>query len=219
MRVRVVIDVEMCKIQIKNEAYPYKMEIIQIGAVMMNEAYEIQDQFSTYVKPRFGRIDNFISTLTGISERVIKTAPDIESALEQLLDWIGDNEATFYAWSDTDYYQIRNEIQCKCRDNPRWEILLEQANWVDYQKLFTERLGSSRSFKLTEALLLTEVDTEGKTHDGLADAYNTAQMISKLERHTDYQTLIERIRDKEKKQKPLTMSLGDILQGLILEMA
>ena len=219
MKVRIVIDVEMCKIQIKKEAYPYKMEIIQIGAVMMNEAYEIQDQFSTYVKPRFGKIDNFISTLTGISERVIKTAPDIEVALEQLLEWIGENNATFYAWSNTDYSQIRNEIQWKCRDNSRWESLLEQANWVDYQKLFSERLGSSRSLKLTEALLLTEVDTEGKTHDGLADAYNTAQMISKLELHTDYRTLIEKIRDKEKEQKPLTMSLGDILQGMILEIA
>lgn len=27
-----------------------------------------------------------------------------------MLEWIGDREAEFFSWSETDYYQIRGEI-------------------------------------------------------------------------------------------------------------
>lgn len=186
---------------------------------MLNETYEMVSRFSTYVKPRYGKIDPFIATLTGISERAIKNAPDIEAALEEMLLWIGENNVYFYSWSDNDYYQIRNEIQYKCSRNSRWEEMLDQSKWIDYQKEFGERLGSTRLYKLTEALDLAEIDTEGKLHDGLDDALNTARLIGKLEMHKNYRTVLERIRENEEHQAPLTISLQNILQGLELETA
>jgi len=219
MRAYVVIDVEMCRVRTKCVEYPCKNEIIQIGAVMMDEAYKIQSKFSSYVKPRFGKIDYSILMLTGISERTIKDAPDIEKTLVQMLDWIGDNEVIFYSWSDTDYNQIRKEIQLKCHDNESWEMLLNQMNWVDYQKKLGKRLASFKLLKLTDALELVEIDKEGRLHDGLDDALNTARMISKLETHKEYRTILERFREKEEEQKPLTLSLGTLLQGGGLEPA
>ena len=136
-----------------------------------------------------------------------------------MMQWIGDNDTVFYSWSMTDYHQIRNEICLKCEDEARWGRVLDQANWIDYQEIFGKRIKSTRPMKLSEALALAEVDTEGREHDGLADAYNTACMISKLEIHKDYQTLIERNRAHEANQKPLTASLGCLLQGLALELA
>ena len=218
MRVNIVIDVEMCGVQLRTARYPGKNEIIQIGAVMMNESFEIVDLFSTYVKPRFGKIDHHIATLTGISEKNIKNAPDIEEALAEMLQWIGDNEPTFYAWSTNDYYQIRKEIKWKCEETLRWDVLLEEENWIDYQEKLGRRLKSTKRLKLTEALELVELDIEGQLHDGFDDAYNTARMIAKLEIHKDYQTWIERFRIREE-DTPLTSSLGCFLQGLVLESA
>ena len=217
MKIQVVIDVEMCKVQMKAYNYPYKNEIIQIGAVKMDEKYEILDSFSTYVKPRYGKIDHFIDRMTGISERNLKGAPDIEDALLKMLQWIGDDEAIFYSWSTTDYNQIRNEIRFKCRDDVNWGLLLNQENWIDYQERLGARLESPRSLKLSDALELVEIDTKGRAHDGLDDAYNTACMIAKLEQNKDYKTLVERLRANEENQKPLTTSLGQLLQGLSLE--
>ena len=219
MKVRVVIDVEMCRVRTKSKKYPHKNEIIQIGAVMLNEAYEIVSRFSTYVKPRYGKIDYYIATLTGISERNVKNAPDIEAALSEILLWIGEYNVYFYSWSDTDYFQIRNEIEHKCHEDCKWERILDQSKWIDYQKVFGKRLESARLFKLTEALDLAELDTEGHFHDGFDDALNTARLMAKLEMHKNYRTLIERIRENEAKQIPLTSSLGNILQGLVLETA
>ncbi len=136
-----------------------------------------------------------------------------------MLQWIGDKEVVFYSWSTTDYYQIRKEIRLKCRDNSCWEILLDEANWIDYQEKLGERLESTRPQRLTEAIELAELDPEGSPHDGLNDAYNTARMIAKLESCRDYQTLIERNRNREKTEEPLTTSLGCFLLGLVLESA
>ena len=72
MKVHVVLDVEMCKVLAKKQEYPYKNEIIQIGAVMMNDAYEIIDQFSTYVRPKYGRVDHFI-----LSRGILKLPPTV----------------------------------------------------------------------------------------------------------------------------------------------
>ena len=217
MKIQVVIDVEMCKVQMKAYNYPYKNEIIQIGAVKMDGKYEILDSFSTYVKPRYGKIDHFIDRMTGISERNLKGAPDIEEALLKMLQWIGDDETVFYSWSTTDYTQIHNEIRFKCRDDVNWDLLLNQENWIDYQERLGTRLESPRPLKLSDALELVEIDTKGRAHDGLDDAYNTARMISKLEQNKDYRTLVERLRANEENQKPLTTSLGQLLQGLSLE--
>ena len=219
MKTNIVIDVEMCAVHLRTSAYPYKNEIIQIGAVMLNEAYEIVDRFSTYVKPRYGRIDNFILKLTGISERAVKEAPDIETALTKMLDWISDKEAVFYSWSPTDFFQIRNEIRFKCQESTRWDPLLDRDNWVDYQQKLGERLRSENLLKLTDALLLAEINTQGSMHNGLDDAYNTALLIAKLEVQKNYLTLIEKIRAREAEQKPLTVSLGSFMQGITLATA
>ena len=73
MKANVVIDIEMCVVQKEYQwkDYPYEHEIIQIGAVMMDEGYEITDEFSTYVCPQYGRIDHFIQELTGIGDKEI----------------------------------------------------------------------------------------------------------------------------------------------------
>ena len=219
MKTHVVLDVEMCRVQMRSARFPYRHEIIQIGAVKLNDSYEIVDEFSTYVRPRYGKVDFFIKDLTGITEQMVKQAPDIEEALQRMVQWVGEDEADFYSWSDSDYYQIRNEILCKCQENACWDQLLNQTNWVDYQAKFSERLESPRALKLAEALDLAEIDPEGHLHDGLADAYNTARLIAKLETQKDYRTLIERNRTREKNEEPLTTSLGAFLQGLVLESA
>ena len=152
MAVRVVVDVEMCGVQVRTKSCPYKNEIIQIGAVMMDDGFKILGKFSTYVRPRHGKIDHYIGTLTGISERALKEAPDIEEALRRFVQWIGDNDVVFYSWSTTDYYQIRKEILYKCHEDETWSVLLEASNWVDYQEKLGKRLDSPRRLKLAEKI-------------------------------------------------------------------
>ena len=80
----VVYDLEMCKVPkgTKREEFGSRQELIQIGAVMLNEEYKTVDTFMTYVAPRFGFVDSFIEKLTGITPANTQDAPSTEDALK-----------------------------------------------------------------------------------------------------------------------------------------
>ncbi len=219
MKNYVVIDVEMCKVQKRYawKDFHYANEIIQIGAVMMNENYEQIGEFSSYVCPQYGKIDRFIENLTGIRECDVRNAPTLEEVLRSMLLWIGSRDVTFYSWSDVDYFQIRGEILAKGYDETEMIRLLDEANWVDYQKKLKERFDMSRILSLSDALTIAELEPEGRAHDGLMDAYNTARMMAKIEKNPDYEFTIEKLRGKE--PEPLCVSLEGLLQGLRLDVA
>ena len=48
----VVVDLEMCKVHYSNRKKEFHgaNETIQIGAVLLNENYEVVDEFNTYVR-------------------------------------------------------------------------------------------------------------------------------------------------------------------------
>ena len=66
----IVIDLEMNKLgqNYKNEREICKCEVIQIGAVLLDDEYQEIGSFNTLVKPRYNEhIDKKIEKLTGIS--------------------------------------------------------------------------------------------------------------------------------------------------------
>lgn len=216
MSTNIVIDVEMCGVQIRTQNYNRRHEIVQIGAVMMNDEFQFVDRFSTFVKPDYGKIDYFISSLTGIADRDVRQAPKLSEALRSMMSWFGDGDVRFYAWSNTDYNQIRGEILSKNLDEDAFSLFLDKENWVDYQKTVSDRFDIGRSLALSDALDMAELEVDGRLHDGLGDAVNTARIIRKLEKNPDYRGTMEKIRENEKKSEPLTTSLGSLLKGIVL---
>ena len=204
MKANVVIDIEMCVVQKEYQwkDYPYEHEIIQIGAVMMDEGYEITDEFSTYVCPQYGRIDHFIQELTGIGDKEIMEAPSLEEALDHMISWLSGYEVMFYSWSRTDYVQITREIQTKGMDEEKLAVLLDKEHWVDYQQTAGKRFGKPWRMSLEDALMFAEVEPEGKQHDGLVDAKNTARLIAKMEKNPESRFLQDRL-EEEKTGEPL----------------
>ena len=81
-----VIDLEMCKVpkDYRNKNYKYASEIIQIGAVLLDERYRRRDEICLYVHPEHGVIDNFIANMTGIKNRQIKNAPKLRESIRCL---------------------------------------------------------------------------------------------------------------------------------------
>ena len=134
-----------------------------------------------YVQPKYGVLDHFISQMTGITNDQIKYAPMLEEAVIHLLEWIGNREYKVFAWSNTDYRQLKHEIQSKGITNPEILEFVNQDRWTDYQKTFDNRYDFDRSVGLTDALELCEIEPDGHFHDGLDDAINTAKIIKKLE--------------------------------------
>ena len=208
----VVVDLEMCGVPAKmRKEYRYKHEIIQIGAALMDENLNVIDKFSRYVKPEFGCLDSFISKLTGIRPSDLEDAPMLKEALTEFFNWLPDGEVTAISWSDSDEKQFRLELDAKGIEiSERFETMLD--TWVDCQPQFGEKMNMRKQYSLEEALVATDICTDGRAHNGMVDAYNTALLYAKMQREDElvlnkyYKTAHE-----DSEPEHLSFSLGDLL--------
>ena len=210
----VVVDLEMCIIPKtrRNKKYRLAHEIIQIGAVLLDKAYDVKDSFNMLVKPEYGVIDGNIELLTGIRREMVKDAPDIRSALKAFADWI-PSDADFVTWSENDEMQIKREIEGK--DISFEGIEKFSGNWIDCQETFSQIIMDTRKYKLEEALNLSDVDYDIHLHDGLVDASNTALLFRKMRTEKDYKFNTYYI-DSKKEPEMLTSTLGELFGNIKL---
>ena len=212
----VVIDLEMCKVSgEQRKAVRISHEIIQIGAVLLDEDLTVAKRFSCYVQPEYGRIDPFIENLTGISQEQVDSAPVLSEALHAFFNWLSDEDVTAVSWSMTDRAQLSKELTAKGIRMEQMDRLF--SGWIDCQKTFTQKTGVTRPYSLADALNATDIMDEGRAHDGLADAYNTALLFAKMEKEDELVlNPYFAIAFRESKEPTLGFSLGDLLSGLSL---
>ncbi len=174
-----VIDLEMCRISAKDRKYDfgYPTELIQIGAVLLDENYEMSDTFMTLVHPEYGMIDQRIERLTGISNKDVADAPDTKTALTNFFEWLPE-DAKIVSWSESDKNQIAAEIAGKSISISGVEKYMEE--WIDCQVTFSEKMDNSKQYNLTDALNICSIDSVDGEHDALVDAKNTALLFAKM---------------------------------------
>lgn len=170
---KLVIDLEMNGMH--TEEIPMG-EIIEIGAVILDEEFEIIDKYSTYIKPDNLKVSQGVQRLTSITEEKLVKAPNVKEALENLLQITPDiNNTTLYTWSDSDTNAIECELNSKSIQIKDIKRLC--SNFIDIQEIFGERVGIENRINLTKALNMIGLEFNGKEHGALADAINTAQIL------------------------------------------
>ena len=177
----VIMDLEMNEIarEHKEARKVCHLEIIEIGAVILDENFLVMGEFKTLVKPQYNtEIGKRYETLTGISTGMVVGAPTFAMAYEMFVNWCesyGD-EYEVYAWSENDYHQIVTEMALKGYTNE--SKMGPLGKWYDFQKEFTHKLGLERIMSLEKALNYAGFEFEGHMHDALWDAKNTAQLFA-----------------------------------------
>lgn len=213
-----VIDLEMCKVPkiYRGKNYKYASEIIQVGAVLLDEEYKEIGTLCQYVHPEYGVLDYFITNLTGIENGQVKNAPKLRDALVHMVDWLGEREYKIFAWSQSDYWQFEHEITSKHLENDKIQEFMDPERWIDYQEVFGKRYHFEQPVGLKEALMLCDIEPDGRLHDGLDDARNTARLIEKLQKNPDYKLVYQEREDGDDAQ-PLKVRLGDLFKGLDIQ--
>lgn len=177
----IVVDLEMNEISRKHREKKAicKMEIIEIGAVLLDENYTEIGHFKTLVKPQFNEeIEPLFERITGITTKMVENAPFFEEGLKMFLSWCNsvNDEIQIYQWSDSDLLQIQKEMGLKdvavsARDT---HLLVE---WNDFQKEYGDKLMLHRQVSLKNAIMYAGLDFEGREHDALWDARNTGTLL------------------------------------------
>lgn len=169
-----------------NTAYSKKLggfmnEVIEIGAVKLNESLEELDSFSVIVKSQVGkRLQSRVKTLTHLTNEDIANGISFQKAVKQFSDWVGVEENTFLTWGDGD---IRTLIK-NCKYFLEQETLPFVRNYADAQKYcqaFTDVASASQQLGLSAAAEKLGIDPDAFPHHrALDDSRLTAACLRKV---------------------------------------
>lgn len=218
----IVLDLEMNNIKKGSPARRIVTnEIIEIGAVMLDEEYREVASFRTYVKPEYNdHIQSKITNLTGITTAMVENAPVFKVAYQMFVDWcLGiQEEVEIHAWSDSDYCQFTKEMTLKEIIPSDNEKGLFDQGWTDFQKLFDQHLGFNRQLSLANALQMAGIDFTGREHDALDDARNTAELLCAFSKKDVLDSTLQKIKDAMT-PKSLECTMGSLFDFSALGLA
>lgn len=151
----------------------HESEIIEIGAVLVNENNEIISQYNTFIKPvRNPKITKFCTELTSIVQSDVDNAPGFKDAMQDFIDYMdGLGDFIFCSWGDYDKNQFR-------RDSEYHEVPNHMAQYehVNIKKKFAQMRGI-KPCGLKSALNYSGLEFEGNHHRGIDDALNMARLM------------------------------------------
>jgi len=153
-------------------------DIIQIGAVIVNEDLSMGEQFSSYVKPTSDYRDAKAMTINGISEEVLAIAPSLEEVMAKLWEFATrgahPTQPTLAAWGPTFDVVF---IQSVCRKQGielRYNFRPIDLKTIAWWEL--SRHGDS-SNGVAGYLKKVGLEFEGPKHDALSDIVNTVRLV------------------------------------------
>ena len=211
----VVVDLEMNPVARSNREIRRLLndEIIEIGAVKLDERYELESEFQCYVKPEYGDIRQHIAKLTGITNETVQDKDGFVICFQRFMEWVGSDEVAIYSWSMSDLKQLRHECRLKLAD---FDVENELAKrWVDLQKEFDDRLGLHNSLALKHALGAMDHNFEGVQHTALADALNTSSILALMQDDEAFREKMKPVLELLRPQEELTTSIGDLCPELL----
>lgn len=150
-------------------------EIVQIGAVKLDENFQTVDTFKIMVAPKYyWKMHRKVSRLTQISDEDLQYGFPFRQSFRHFKNWCGD-DFVFLTWGDHDLYMLRNNMLLH-KLNPDW---LPDA--YNVQVIFDSQIArENRQCSLLYALEKTE-EIGYQLHDALNDAQNTVRVCHHLD--------------------------------------
>ena len=156
---------------INNFGLPF--EIIQIGALKLNESLETISTFNALIRPEvYPVIHPYVKKLTGINDDIVSSCKNFAYAFEDFLKFIGDEEIVLCVWGIGDIKELLRNIKFY-----NLSAASISRYYIDIQKYASKRLNAPKGSKigLSTAISFLGIPTNGKFHDALNDAYYTAE--------------------------------------------
>lgn len=151
-------------------------EIIEIGAVRLNDDMMPGEEFTMDVRPvYFKRMHYKVKKITGFDKERLSHGVSFEEALERFRAWCGDG-VTFITWGCDDQRILEQNIIIHDLD---WDWI---ADWLNLQLIYNLQTGGDKNQKsLASAMEHFEIEQTRVAHDALGDAFNTALVASRLD--------------------------------------
>lgn len=153
-----------------------EMEIIEIGATLVNREGRELDHFQRFVRPlRRPLLTLFCRELTHISQAQIDSAAPLGDVWPLFERWLGQHRERLEGWASWGDYDRRQLEQ-------DWRQLglssaLGQVPHINLKQRFAKARRLERPLGLNGALQLAGLQFNGQQHRALEDARNTARLL------------------------------------------
>lgn len=149
-------------------------KFIQIGAICMNlRTGEGLSEFNQYINPE-EELSQFIVDLTGITQKQVDNGFKIQDSLTEFWHWVQSKGCkNIHAWGH-DVWEIINESKKNGVSYPN----VRSYNIKEFATIVKVALpNSAQSGGLNKTMNTFGLKFEGKQHNALDDAKNTAQLL------------------------------------------
>lgn len=159
-----------------NKKCPF--EIIQIGAVKLDENFNELSSFSALVKPEVYTILNpFVQKITGITLEQLEDAKSFEIVFKAFADFLEGNDNILCVWGIVDIKELIRNAEYYNIDTSI--IPREYINIQHYTSKFLN-CTKGTSIGLKNAVELLEIENNEEFHDAYYDAYYAAEILKKV---------------------------------------
>lgn len=161
-----------------NQQLPF--EIIEIGAVKLNEQKEVIDTFHRLIKPQvYNWIHNSIRDVIHVNYKDLENGTPFPQAAREFIEWCGD-DWYFFTWGNQDV----TELQRNMKYYDLLYVLPGPVTYYDVQKLFSIRFEDRSSRRSLEyAIDFLKIEKGKDFHRAFADAFYTAEVLRKIPDH------------------------------------
>jgi inhibitor of KinA sporulation pathway (predicted exonuclease) len=152
-------------------------EIIDIGAIKLNQERYMLDEFNQLVKPQvYERLHYITSKIIHLHMKDLMKGNYFPQVMSDFIDWCGENYI-FCTWGPTDLVELQR--------NMRYYFMTPLSDgpfrYLDVQKLFSIAYEDRKSRRTLESAIdFLRLPKDIPFHRAFSDAYYTAKILSVL---------------------------------------
>lgn len=175
----IVLDLEWNQAMHANETKGMQFEIIEIGAVKLNDNLVETGRFNRLVKPAvYKKMNPIIGDITGIKEKEFSKEKGFVTVLNEFLNWCGD-DYIICTFGSQDIHELEmNMIYHNCKIP--WTFPFK---YIDVQRIFgieQEDEFDQRSLEMVSVFM--GINQQNVYHRALSDALYTAEIMRKMKK-------------------------------------
>lgn len=187
-------------------------EVIEIGAVKLNEDKVMIDEFSALIRPQIYKTLHYMtSKLVHIKMQELKHEQPFTEVMNRFLEWCGD-DYVFCSWGPLDLTELQRNMSYY-----GFEPLSEgPLAFYDVQKLFALEFEEAKERRALEnAVDYLNIPKDIPFHRAFSDAYYTAKVFALINKeetlsHHSYDTFTP----PKDKQSEIHESFGDYIKHI-----
>lgn len=151
-------------------------EVIEIGAVKLNDKYVMINEFSRLIKPEVYReMHQYTSKLIHLQMEELERGRPFAEVMKDFLEWCGTEEYLFCSWGSLDL----TELQRNMRYHNMTPLSDRPIPYLDVQKLFSLVYEDGKSRRSLEtAVDMVQLEKDIPFHRAFSDAYYTAKLLT-----------------------------------------